>query len=304
MFLIIFEYGIIGYLMAIILSDLVSTIMLFFIAKLYKFISFSNIDKSTFISMIKYSLPLIPTTLSVWVINMSDRYILAYILGNEANGLYAIAYKVPTIIIIVVGIFMDAWQISAINEHSTIDRSSFFTKVLNVYSSLVFCGASIIIAFTKIITSVLVSAEFYSAWIYIPVLVLSTVFTCFSTFLGSIYMAEKKSGDVLITTIISAIVNIILNFTLIPVYGIQGAGIATLLSYICMFLIRVVNTRRLIKISWNIPRLIINISIIIIQSIIMLYEINNSFIYEIILIFIVVLINIKTLLVGAKKIIN
>ncbi len=300
-FLVIYQYGITGYLLAIILSDLISSIMLFFIAKLYKFISFRNIDKSTFINMIKYSLPLIPATLSIWIINMSDRYILSYILGNDANGLYAIAYKVPTIIVIIVGIFMDAWQISAVNEHSTQDASNFFTKVLNVYSSLVFCGASIIITFTKIIMDVLVSADFYSSWIYVPVLVLSTVFTCFATFISSVYMIKKKSKQVLLTTVLGAIVNIVLNLTLIPIYGIQGAGIATLLSYIFMFVIRAVDTRRFIKITWNIPKLIINISIITIQSVILLYGINNWFMYEIIFIFLVLLINIKDLLAGAKR---
>lgn len=303
-FLVIFKYGIKGYLLAIILSDLISTIMLFFVAKLYRFISLHDIDKNTFINMIKYSLPLIPTTISIWIINISDRYILSYMLGNEANGLYAIAYKVPTIITIVVGIFMDAWQISAINEHQKEDGGNFFSKVLSVYSSLVFCGASIIIAFTKMITSILVSTEFYSSWIYIPVLVMATVFTCFATFLGSIYMTEKKSGYVFITTITSALMNIILNFTLIPIYGIQGAGIATLLSYICMFVIRVINTRRFMKISWDIPKLIINMTLITIQGVIMLYEIKNWFLYEIIFIFIIILINIKTLLIGAKRIIK
>lgn len=302
-FLIIYQYGITGYLLAIILSDLISSIMLFFIAKLYKFISFRNIDKSTFINMIKYSLPLIPATLSIWIINMSDRYILSYILGKEANGLYAIAYKVPTIIVIIVGIFMDAWQISAVNEHSTQDASNFFTKVLNVYSSLVFCGASIIITFTKIIMDVLVSADFYSSWIYVPVLVLSTVFTCFATFISSVYMIKKKSKQVLLTTVLGAIVNIVLNLTLIPIYGIQGAGIATLLSYIFMFVIRAVDTRRFIKITWNIPKLIINISIITVQSMILLHGINNWFIYEIIFVLLVLLINIKDLLAGAKRVI-
>lgn len=300
-FLIIYQYGITGYLLAIIISDLISSIMLFLIAKLYKFISFKNIDKSTLTNMIKYSLPLIPATLSIWIINMSDRYILSYILGNEANGLYAIAYKVPTIIVIIVGIFMDAWQISAVNEHSTQDASNFFTKVLNVYSSLVFCGASIIITFTKPIMNILVSADFYSSWIYVPVLVLSTVFTCFTTFISSVYMIKKKSKQVLITTVMSAIINIVLNLTLIPIYGIQGAGIATLLSYIFMFVIRAVDTRRFIKIIWNIPKLIINISIIAVQSMILLYGINNWFIYEIIFVFLVLVINIKDLLAGAKR---
>ncbi|WIV12966.1 polysaccharide biosynthesis C-terminal domain-containing protein [Proteiniborus sp. MB09-C3] len=303
-FLVIFRYGISGYLLATILSDFISTIMLFFAAKLYRFISLGYIDKSLFSSMMRYSLPLIPTTVSTWIINMSDRYVLSYMLGSEANGLYAIAYKVPTIITIVTGIFMDAWQISAVNEHQKGDGGRFFSKVLDVYSSLVFCGASVIIALTKMITKILTSPEFFSSWIYIPVLVMGTIFACLASFLGSAYMAQKKSEQILITTMISAVLNIILNFILIPAYGIQGAAIATLLSYICMLVIRAVNIRRFMNISWNIPKLIINMSVIMTQSVIILLQIENWFIYEVGLILIIALVNVKALLMGARRIIE
>ncbi|WP_352420523.1 oligosaccharide flippase family protein [Proteiniborus sp.] len=303
-FLVVLRYGVAGYLLATILSDLISAVMLFFVAKLYKYISLSNINKSIFISMLRYSLPLIPTTISTWIINMSDRYILSYILGSEANGLYAISYKVPTIITIVAGIFMDAWQISAINEHQKGDRGSFFSKVLNVYSSLIFCGASVIITFTKVITKILTSPGFYSSWIYIPVLVMATIFASLASFLGSIYMIHKKSEYILLTTAISAIVNIILNFSLIPVYGIQGAAIATLLSYICMLTIRAISTRKFMSISWNIGKLIINMSVIFTQSIVMLLEVKNWFLYEIVMMLVIALVNIKVLLAGAKRIIQ
>lgn len=303
-FLVVFRYGIAGYLLSTILSDFISAIMLFLIAKLYRFVSISDIDRSIFSSMMRYSLPLIPTTVSAWIIGMSDRYILSYILGSGANGLYAIAYKVPTIITIVTGIFMDAWQISAVNEHQKGDGGGFFSKVLNVYSSLVFCGASVIIALTKMITKLLTSAEFYSSWVYIPVLVIATVFACLASFLGSVYMTHKKSEHIFITTLISAVVNIILNFILIPAYGIQGAAIATLLSYICMLIIRAINTRRFVSISWNIPKLIMNISIIVAQSVLILLQVENWFAYEVALVFIIGLINAKSLLMGAKRIIE
>lgn len=303
-FLVIFRSGIAGYLLATILSDFISTIMLFFIAKLYRFISLGDIDRSILRSMIRYSLPLIPTTISAWIIGMSDRYILSYILGSEANGLYAIAYKVPTIITIVTGIFMDAWQISVVNEHQKEDGGGFFSKVLTVYSSLVFCGASVIIALTKIIIKILTSAEFYTSWEYIPVLVIATVFACLASFLGSVYMTYKKSEHIFITTLISAIVNIILNFILIPDYGIQGAAISTLISYICMVVIRAFNTRRFMSISWNIPKLIINMSVIAMQSVIILLQVENWFMYEIMLVFIIALVNAKALLMGAKRIIK
>jgi O-antigen/teichoic acid export membrane protein len=302
-FLIVLHYGVEGYLLATILSDATSAVMLFFAARLYRFISLSGIDKSLIKDMFKYSLPLIPTTISVWIINISDRYILSYLIGNEATGLYAIAYKVPTIITIMAAIFMDAWQISSVSEYKKEDGARFFTQVFSVYSSLVFLTSSAIVAFTKIITGVLVSADFYAAWRFMPVLVMSTIFACFATFLSSIYMNEKKSGHVLLTTAISAVMNIILNIILIPVYDIQGAAIATLFSYIVMFSVRAVHSKSFIRMSYNFPKLAVNAVVVLLQTIIILMEIQNWFIYEMALLFIVIAINIKTVLTGVRKVV-
>jgi O-antigen/teichoic acid export membrane protein len=96
----------------------------------------------------------------------------------------------------------------------------------------VFLISSAIVVFTKLITNILVSADFYEAWRFMPVLVMATVFSCFASFLSSIYTNEKKSGHVFLTTVISAVINIGLNVFLIPIYGIQGAAIATLFSYL------------------------------------------------------------------------
>jgi O-antigen/teichoic acid export membrane protein len=304
LFLMILRWGVAGYLLATILSNAVSVIVLFFSARLYRFFSLRDIDKSTVSSMLKYALPLIPATISIWIINISDRYILSYLIGNEANGLYAIAYKVPTIITIMAALFMDAWQISSVNEYRKKDGAGFFSKVFSVYGSLVFLASSVIIAFTQVITNILVSSDFYSAWEYMPVLVLATVFSCFAAFLSSIYMNEKKSGHVLLTTIVSAVINIVLNFLLIPLYGIQGAGISTLISYLVMFLIRAVHSRSFIKIELGIPKLIVNIVILLAQTIILLAEGQNWFIYELILVAIVLSINIKTLMTGLRKVIE
>jgi O-antigen/teichoic acid export membrane protein len=105
------------------------------------------------------------------------------------------------------------------------------------------------------------------------------------------------------TTAVSAVINIILNFLLIPMYGIQGAGISTLISYLAMFLIRAVHSRSFIKIDLGMPKLIINTAILLTQVIILLVEGQNWFIYELILVVIALGINIKTLLTGLRKVV-
>lgn len=142
--------------------------------------------------MLRYALPMIPTNAFWWITDLSDRYILTYFKGEGANGLYAVSYKIPTIMILLVGIFMDAWQISILTETSRLARQKFFARVFSMYQSVVFVSASGLIVFAKVITKILVSSGFYESWQYIPMLILATCFSCFVTFFGTIYVVEKK----------------------------------------------------------------------------------------------------------------
>ena len=303
-FLVVLRMGVSGYLLATVLSDTISMVVLFFAARLYRFFSLKSIDRDASVSILKYALPLIPTTVSIWIINLSDRYILSYLIGNEATGLYAIAYKIPTIITIMAVIFMDAWQISSVKEYRQEDGAYFFSKVFSVYSALVFTVTSALITLAQPITRVLVSDSFYSAWQYMPILLLATVFSCFATFLSSIYMNEKKSGHVLMTTLVSAGINIVLNFALIPIFGIQGAGLSTLLSYLAMFLIRAIHSRSFIKMTLGVPWLIGNTVILLAQVAILFIGSQHWLFYELALTVFILGLHIKTLLAGVRKVVK
>ncbi len=304
LYLVVFKLGINGYIYAIISSDFLSVLFLFNAAKLHRFIKLKPRKKSTFANMIKYSVPLIPSTIFWWITNVSDRYIVAYMLGAEANGLYAISYKIPTLITLLSSIFTEAWQLSAVSEKDAEYREHFFTNVFKAYSSLVFVSASVLILFAKVITRVLVSSTFYASWQYVPFLVMATSFSCLATFLGSIYFVEKKSNLSLITTFIGALINIVLNFIMIPNFGVNGAGFATFVSYGAVFVLRSTNTRKFIKINFSSTRLLSNTAILIVQSLTMIFEIRHWIFYGSICFIIMLLINSKDLIANARRLIK
>lgn len=270
-YLVVLDWGIFGYIFSIICSDALSVVFLFITAKLHRYIRPRGLNLKQSRAMLLYAIPLIPNTILWWITNVSDRYIVAAICGEAANGMYAAAYKIPSLIMLASGIFMDAWQISAFTEEEERDR--FYSKVMSTYSALLFVMASGVILCTRLIPHFLFAAEYYDAWRYIPLLVIAMVFTCLVNFLGSIYMAEKKSARSLITAAISAIVNIILNILLIPKFGVNGAAAATLACYLVVFVIRLWDTRRYIRIQWNYLRLIICTVLLFAQTVILLLEV-------------------------------
>src|SRR5699024_17928 len=147
-------------------------------------------------------------------------------------------------------------QISAISEER--GRARFFTQVFRSLNSLVFIVGSFLILFAKVITKIMVADSYYESWIYIPLLSVATVYSCMVTFLGSVYIVNKKSILSLATTAAGAVVNVILSFFLITHYGGNGAAFAMFASYFVVFLLRAYDTKRFIHMHLGVFRLTVN----------------------------------------------
>ena len=302
-FLVVFRLGITGYVLATICSDLFSAVFLFWVAELHRFIRFRGMNWRLIREILQFALPLIPANIFWWITNVSDRYFVTYMIGSDANGLYAMAYKIPTMIILVSGIFTDAWQMSAITDAGS-GRERFFTNVSSAYQAVIFTAGSGLILFTKVLGKIFWAPAFYDAWRFVPLLVLATVFSCFVTFLGSIYMAEKRSVATLVTTIAGALINLLLNFLLIPAFGVNGAAFATFISYFAVFALRAIDTRRFVKIRWNLPKLIANISVLLVQCWIMLNWEENWILPVSGLCALMIALNFRLLLTNAHKLLS
>ncbi|MDR1774327.1 MAG: oligosaccharide flippase family protein [Clostridioides sp.] len=245
-FLVIFKLGITGYLLAYTLANTLIAVYAFIIGKGYKAI-FAKIDKVKMIEMIKYSVVLIPNSFMWWIINSSDHIMVTSMIGVAANGVYAISYKVPTLINTFTGIFNQAWGYSAIKEEGSKDETEYSNKVFaNLISAIMIIGICMM-SIIKPFLNVYVADEYFEAWKYTPFLIVGIVYITLGTFLSTSYMIHKDSMGFLLSGSFGAMLNIILNFLLIPLIGVYGAAIATCVSYIGIFSFRVFHTRKYLK---------------------------------------------------------
>lgn len=269
LFLAVFHMGIIGYVLSVAISHLVCTAYLVWKEKLWRQL-IRRPQTDVFRRMMGYSIPLIPTTVFWWITSVSDRYMVNGFLGSTSNGIYTMAYKIPTILTIVSGIVMEAWQFSAVSEAQG-DRQEhirFYTKVWDVFQSALFLVCGLLIAFSKVEIRILSVESYYDAWQYVPVLSVSMVFSAFVTFLGSIYVVTKKSNLAFFTTMFGAVLNLVLNFLLIPSpLKVQGAAIATLFSYLVVFLIRMKNARKFIPFQLHGGRFTASTVLVMVQTV-------------------------------------
>ena len=305
LFLIPMKLGVTGYVLSVAVADAVGTLFLVVYAKLYKDFSLKSVSKVKIYEMLKYSLPMMPTTIIWWVTNVSDRFVVTYICGSAENGLYSAAYKIPTIIALVAGVFNEAWQLSAISEsHDREEVKEFFSAVFERYQAILFLGCSLLIPFTPLATRLLLNESYFEAWSFMPVLLVATVFLSLVTFIGTIYTVKKKTLMSLITAAFGAVLNIILNFTLIPSMGAQGAGIATAISYFAVFVFRAINSKSFMPFNLNSSVLALNTLIVVLQTVLMLLDVPFNYLAQAILVVVLCAINAKSIISALKKILK
>ncbi len=244
-----YNMGIIGYFWAYIISNVIIIIYSFAFGNIIKDFNKFDFDKILFRKMVKYSILLIPTTFLWWIMNFMDRIMVTNMVSASANGIYAVSYKIPSILTVLSSIFTQAWLFSAIREKGEKDEAEYTNNVFYKLSCITILCASFLIVFVKYIYKWYVAVEYFEAWKYVSILIIGYIFLTLSTFISTSYNVNKDSKGMLASATIGAIGNLILNFALIPFIGVYGAAIATTISYILVFIYRIINTKKYIKIN-------------------------------------------------------
>ena len=251
-FLTVFRWGLTGYLLANTAGSAIAMAYMFFSARLYRFINF-KFDRTLRNDMYRYSFPLIFSVVAWWVNSASDRYILSWFCGVGVSGVYAVAYKIPSILSMFGNVFSQAWSISAIKEFDPVDSDGFFGGMFGLMSFVMALACSLIMIVNIPLAWFLYSNDFFLAWKYVPLLLISVVFDVLCQFIGGVFTATKDTRTLSYTTIVGAVINIVLNFALIPLPGGMGAAAATMLGYGGVLSARIIALRKHIKmkIRWN-----------------------------------------------------
>ena len=246
-FLIGMKKGIEGYLMAYILANVCTGLYGVWAGKVNLVIKKYSIDIELSKNMIKYSVVLIPNSFMWWIMNSSDRMMVSAMISVTANGIYAVAYKIPTLLSTITTIFNQAWSYSAIREDESEDKEEYNNRVYDNLVTIVIVVATGLLMIMKPFLSVYVGKEYYAAWHYVPYLIVGFVFMTLGSFIATSYTVHKDSMGFLISGTVGAIINLILNFILIPIMGVSGAAFATCISYFGVFAYRIKDTQKYIK---------------------------------------------------------
>ena len=249
--------GATGMLFATFVGNLICCIFLFFRLRVGQYIDVGTFSKESVIEQLKYSIPLVPNQLSLWVMNSSDRLIVAFFLGASANGILAVSHKFPAIYMTFFNIFQLAWHETGAVHFFDEDRDVFFSniikKMLSIFSTL--CLAIIVIL--PIVFNWFVNTSYNEAYNNIPIYMVAFLFNIVIGLLGVVYVAKKKTAEIAKTTMIAAVLNIVVNLGLIKIIGLYAASISTFVGYFVTMIYRIIDTRKYLKIKYDIKQFII-----------------------------------------------
>jgi len=266
-----FNLGNVGYLLSVILADICSIVFLCFTAKINRYFTLFRLDKDLTGAMLRFCLPMIPTSVMWWIINASSSFMISGMMSFGDSGMYKAATKFPSMISIFSGIFSQAWNMSAITENNSRTIAKFYTNVFDIFQSTVYVISAGLMLIIKPAIHIFSDEAFYEAYVYTPFIILSVAFTCFSTFMGSVYVASKQSMRSMVTAAIGAFLNIIFNLIFIHLLGIHGAAFAGFLSFAAIFAVRAADTRRIVRMDLNPKKMGLNFALLMIMGAIIFF---------------------------------
>ncbi|MCT2872723.1 lipopolysaccharide biosynthesis protein [Limosilactobacillus fermentum] len=238
LFLVVLKLGIEGYINSLIISSVITLAFLVIGAQAWKYVSFKTISIEYLKKMLRYCIPLIPNAFSWWFTNDANRYFILLFVGTAGNGLYAVANKMPSILSVLFNIFSQAWQLSAVEEYDSKDKNEFYSNIFNYLMLFLLLGVGAILVVLKPFMSVYTSSSFYESWKIVPFLLMAAVYSNLSGFLGTVFLAAKKTASLFSTTIIGMLLNLIFNVVLIPIIGLNGAGLGSAIGFIIVSILR------------------------------------------------------------------
>lgn len=243
-FLVLLHAGLLGYIAAYGISFTVSALVLFLAVRGYRYCTLKGIRLELIHDLISYSIPMIPNGISWWVSNSAGLYTVMLFCGASASGIYSAAQKIPAIIYALCGIFMTAWRISSVKGFGSAESKDFYAHILQGMLAFSSVLTALLIVFVKPVASIMYAVDFQDAWVYVPFLTIAVYYHSMDEFFGSVYTSALRTKMLFISAIAGAAANVLLCLALVPIIGLYGAAIASLTSYILIYVVRDAHTEQ------------------------------------------------------------
>lgn len=227
------------YIVALPLAAVISalTIEIIFAVLNHGWFSIKRIDFSYLRPLLAIAIPLFPNFLVYWIFNSCDRLMISQMLGMDYNGIYAIGGKVGQVSQLIYTAFAGGWQFFAFSTMKDKDQVDMTSHIFEYLAAIAFGAGILMAACSKTIFRILFTGDYVQGYTVAPYLFLAPLMLMLFQVIVNQFIVIKKTWYNLLALVVGALVNVVLNYILIPLIGIEGAAIGTLVGYIVSIVI-------------------------------------------------------------------
>lgn len=218
----------------------------------------SKLDKGLIGQMLRFSLPLCVATVSFWLLSGFTKVLISGRLSTHANGLYAVANRFASMITLVVSVIQFAWNETAYLMANDDDRMTSYAACVDIMSKGVLFATAVLILLIKIIFPYFVNVQYAEALVLIPATIIGVGANSLASFWGTLFMTEKKTNFILVSTLIAAITNIAFGIVAVRYFGLMGAVCALAFAFVLLMVLRFVKLIRSYHLQCNVLELLVS----------------------------------------------
>lgn len=247
----ILDMGLTGLLLSLFLARMISVVYIMAKSRIMGYLDFACISRTYLWELLRYSIPMVINALQLWVVRFSDRVVITVALGLEMNAVYAVANKIPTLLNTASGTFNTAWRESASIAVGDDDFDEYCTGIFTTLFRILAGGLALLIAGAPLIFAIFIKGSYEESYLQMPILFMAAFFSCLSGSFGVIYIANKITSRMAVSSFIGALLNLVINIAFVQKIGLYAASISTLVSYMVLSLYRMYDIRKLVKIRYR-----------------------------------------------------
>jgi len=280
LFVVYFKEGAYGYLKGVLFGNLIMVPI--FLKLLLPHINF-KFNSVIIINTLKYSLPIVPAVLAGQIIDLSDRVFIENYFSSMDLGLYSLGYTIAGVVLVITAAFKKAYDPFFYKTANSNNREIAIKTLTNTnevyYIITIFICFSITLVSKEMIFWFF-PKSYYIAYKIVPIISLAYAVSKISGLINLSFYQEKKTLKLMELSIYAAILNVALNFILIPLYGYYGAAVATLITFIFMFIIKFHLSKKCYFLPINLALLLFFIFLTVIIYFLFEYLVDLTMVYS------------------------
>lgn len=255
----IMRMGLIGVIISLSIGYTMSCVYMLVVGDILKYFDIHCISFDYLKELLNFSVPIVPSSISLWIVNLSDRLVVTAFLGAGVNGLYSVANKVPQLYSTAYNIFNLAWTETASRAHDEENPVEYYSTLFKTLYDFLIGIMLILIAVTPLVFKILVNQQFEEAYAQVPILYFGVFFNSIVQFYAGIYIAYKRTKQVGISSAVGAVINLVVNLMFVKTIGLYAASISTAVSYLAIVLFRAYDLNKVIRIKYHIGRICVGL---------------------------------------------